>query len=453
VQSLAAGVLVLAAIAAFAAPAQAAPGCGETVTSDTTLTQGITGCSGDGLVIGADGVDLDLAGHTIEGKGLGVGVRNDGHDNVTVTNGTIAKFDYGVVLRPGAGENLVQGLTLRENENMALKLSDADGNGIRDNQLVGSKRNGLVLLNGSTSNDLAGNRVDTTAVDAVRIVDSPNNDVESTTIATSGDEGLVFRRSRGAALTDSTISGTSDAGVAIAASRSFTLTGNEIKQTSDAGVSLTSSNGTTLVGNRLANTGDTGFALTSSEDTVLRGNTLSGAGDDGVTLVDSTGNTILENTVNGASDSGVELQSSNANRVVRNQLGGNPSGVELWSSNTNVIRWNDASLSGGFGISLDRSGDNRVLSNTANGNGASGIYVKGESTTNFRPNILDGNTTNENKARGIYVESVRTRLTGNVAERNASWGIWAVAGVGDGGGNHANSNGEALQCFNISCIP
>jgi hypothetical protein len=38
---------------------------------------------GDGLVLGTDGVDLDLNGNSIDETGLGVGVRNGGYDSVT----------------------------------------------------------------------------------------------------------------------------------------------------------------------------------------------------------------------------------------------------------------------------------------------------------------------------------------------------------------------------------
>lgn len=43
--------------------------CGQTITVSPTLTADLVGCTGPGLVIGADGVTLDLAGHTIAGDG------------------------------------------------------------------------------------------------------------------------------------------------------------------------------------------------------------------------------------------------------------------------------------------------------------------------------------------------------------------------------------------------
>src|SRR5438309_12014566 len=53
--------------AAHAPPTPSALPCGTVITKDTTLQADITGCTGDGLVIGADHVTLDLNGHTVSG--------------------------------------------------------------------------------------------------------------------------------------------------------------------------------------------------------------------------------------------------------------------------------------------------------------------------------------------------------------------------------------------------
>ena len=41
--------------------------CGDVITQDTTLDSDLIDCPGDGVVIGASGITLDLAGHTIDG--------------------------------------------------------------------------------------------------------------------------------------------------------------------------------------------------------------------------------------------------------------------------------------------------------------------------------------------------------------------------------------------------
>ena len=61
-----------AALLSPGAAQAAAPRCGETVTSDTTLTRALR-CTGDGLTV-ASGVTLDLGSHTLYGSGAGTGV-------------------------------------------------------------------------------------------------------------------------------------------------------------------------------------------------------------------------------------------------------------------------------------------------------------------------------------------------------------------------------------------
>ena len=61
--------------------------CGATIVSDLVLDEDLT-CVGTALVIGADGITLDLNGRTISGSGTGEGVLVSGRSGLTVKNGT-----------------------------------------------------------------------------------------------------------------------------------------------------------------------------------------------------------------------------------------------------------------------------------------------------------------------------------------------------------------------------
>jgi hypothetical protein len=52
---------------------------------------------------------------------------------------------------------------------------------------------------------------------------------------------------------------------------------------------------------------------------------------------------------------------------------------------------------------------------------------------------------------GIDVDAPGTTVTGNVADHNHDLRIEAVPGVVDGGGNHANGNGNPAQCTDVAC--
>ena len=70
--------------------------CGDVVTTNTTLDSDLT-CTGDGLVVEASKVTVDLAGHTIQGSGTASrGVIASAGDHVEIRNGRIRGFGEGV---------------------------------------------------------------------------------------------------------------------------------------------------------------------------------------------------------------------------------------------------------------------------------------------------------------------------------------------------------------------
>src|SRR3954451_6113935 len=68
--------------------------CGDTITASVKLDHDLTDCPNNGIVIGADGITLDLNGHTIDGDDAlqdceprvpcDLGVLNSGHRAVTI---------------------------------------------------------------------------------------------------------------------------------------------------------------------------------------------------------------------------------------------------------------------------------------------------------------------------------------------------------------------------------
>jgi hypothetical protein len=89
-------------------------GCGDTITTDTTLESDLVDCPNNGIVIGADNITLDLNGHTIDGDGrrvdscpededCDVGMLNlAGYNGLTVVGGTIRQFGIGILVHGGA---------------------------------------------------------------------------------------------------------------------------------------------------------------------------------------------------------------------------------------------------------------------------------------------------------------------------------------------------------------
>ena len=80
------------------------------VTEDTTLDHDIpSGCEA-GIEIGAPGITLDLAGHSVAGRDYGI--RNRGHDDVTIQNGRWLRM-WRLLSSSGAEHNVLRGFTAR----------------------------------------------------------------------------------------------------------------------------------------------------------------------------------------------------------------------------------------------------------------------------------------------------------------------------------------------------
>jgi hypothetical protein len=83
----------------FVAPAEAGGGsvsCGAHLTRDTVLRKDLR-CAGNGLTI-APGVDLDLGGHRVIGDGTGTAITAGDAESVSIRNGTITGWEWGLDL-------------------------------------------------------------------------------------------------------------------------------------------------------------------------------------------------------------------------------------------------------------------------------------------------------------------------------------------------------------------
>jgi hypothetical protein len=88
--------------------------CGQTVTTSVTLTADITGCGGDGLIVGANGITINLNGHLISGSSGQYGVLNGSHSSDVIENGKITGFARGIEIEGGTATRL-QGLRITGN--------------------------------------------------------------------------------------------------------------------------------------------------------------------------------------------------------------------------------------------------------------------------------------------------------------------------------------------------
>jgi parallel beta-helix repeat protein len=105
--------------------------CGETVTTSVRLT-GHVACEefGVGLFVGADGIDINLAGYSLSTPtGVGGGsdaIRNDGHDDVTIRNGSLV----GATHLTDASRNLIRNVDAFGGGDV-IRIEGGQGNAVR----------------------------------------------------------------------------------------------------------------------------------------------------------------------------------------------------------------------------------------------------------------------------------------------------------------------------------
>lgn len=115
-------------------------GCGRVVTKTLKLKADLGPCEGDGLVVAADNIVIDLDGHTISGTdgptdNVGIrltgrrGVQIKGRATKTRAKGTVRGFDAGVALIGGSG-NTVRDLNIRDNLGSPDTATYGDGIGV-----------------------------------------------------------------------------------------------------------------------------------------------------------------------------------------------------------------------------------------------------------------------------------------------------------------------------------
>jgi parallel beta-helix repeat protein len=342
--------------------------CGDIVTRDTTLDSDLVNCPGNGIVIGADDVTLDLNGHTIDGDGVlgcdefyacDFGVDNTaGHDGVTIENGSIREFASAVFVLE-ASDNRLRRLSASHNVLGGMLLVASPGVRIEHNS---------ISANGLTT-DQAG----------LIVFDSSEIRIERNSVVENGDIGMFLVGIGDSRVESNAVSGNPETGVGLDGN------GNEVSR------------------NRVVRNGE-GITVGGDENTITRNHVADSragveGGGLGIFVAAGHDNLVERNFVLGASRSGIQVSllpeeleggPPAVDTVVRrNHLQGNGDGVLVQTTALGtVLEGNHALGSSDDGIDVD-SPATTLIANHALHNGDLGIEaVFG---------VIDGG---RNKARG-----------------------------------------------------
>jgi parallel beta-helix repeat protein len=182
--------------------------CGDTITTDTVLDSDLIDCPNNGIIIGADGITLDLNGHSIDGDGQLVdpcpegefcdaGVFADGHDDVRVMNGLVHEFATGVAVASARDVRLT-GLLSTRNASFGFLLFDVSRSVLRGSS--GSRNpipdgDGLGMF-ASHGNRIVDNEFSHNAL-GIHIEDSTNNLIKGNVISGQPEgPGILMQANR-----------------------------------------------------------------------------------------------------------------------------------------------------------------------------------------------------------------------------------------------------------------
>jgi large repetitive protein len=334
--------IVAAAIvvwAGAAGPASAQPSCGQLITQDTTLSADLTCPATPGvraaLFIGADGITLDLGGHTISAPRS---IVDEGHDDVTIRNGTLRNDDgpliehaSGTRLRNLRFEGITIGLDLAGSDHTDVRASEFPGavlfmrdgssfNTVARNRF--SSAEGVVSLRGADHNRVVGNTfVGPLEGPSIDLSNADDNLIERNRMpALFGGIGLISGSDRNT-VSDNVITPqvavfNFSIGVLVSDSSQNVLLRNTVRG-NRVGFQVSSGIGNWLVGNRSLDTirpvsdeaDADGFRVeAAASGTILVSNSANGTAGDGID-VEAAGTFLRDNAANRNADLGIEAVS------------------------------------------------------------------------------------------------------------------------------------------------
>jgi large repetitive protein len=380
-----AGVTVLGAGSALASHI----GCGDTITTDTTLDSDLVNCPNIGIVIGADNITLDLNGHIIdgdatpvdpcpEGETCDVGVDNSaGHSGVTIEGGSVRQFSLGVLVEGGAARNRLHQLAVSDTTDVGIIVADSTDSVIDKTSMSDPGVNGLVLLDSQRAL-VARNSVSGSTGYAVFMFGVDDSRIQHNKLD-ADQHGFLLGDSARNLVQHNAVSHTGG-GIEVVEGATF---------------------------NRVEHNRFTGILVGDASDNLIRHNLVAAPEGFGI-ILDGAVRTTLDRNLITAPGPAIIVTKLEAAAAPRDT----------------IVSGNHVTSKLSDGILVD--------------NGATGT-------------LLVRNLAIRSGDDGIDVDAPATTLTRNTANHNHDLGIEAVPGAIDGGGNHAAGNGNPAQCTNIDC--
>jgi parallel beta-helix repeat protein len=333
-------VLALAGVVVSSgAEAASEVGCGDTITTDTTLHHNLTNCPNNGIIIGADNITVDLNYHTIDGNGkpaggcdpqkdfCDTGIVNFGHDGVTVMHGSLRGFDAGVNVFGPLRHNRLLDISSR-NRVVGISLFRASRTLIQNSSGNHSSSGpdafaGLGVFNSDHVRVLHNSFRHNATDHAMVVSESPNNVIKGNRFSRNSGEGLLIESSKRNRISRNRLV-RNGAGITLGPGSHNVIKRNHVFRGRD-GIRIEKGHDNLVADNVVSHARRAGIRLgiphpfLGGAHNTVRGNLVKGSRVDGFLVNKKDNHSLLKgNTARGVGDDGFDIQSRTTN-LARNR--------------------------------------------------------------------------------------------------------------------------------------
>jgi hypothetical protein len=231
---LAAVIVVLAAPAAVdGSSGTAITTCGQTLTTNGFLVDDLT-CAGDGVIVGAPKITIDLRGFTLRGDGdpSDTGIDDSGFDGVKVENGVVRNFGFGVGI--AADGTSLSGIVASANVSDGIIVTAVGGSAsVTSSTASGNGGNGIDIH--ATSASIASSSAYGNAIQGIIVQGTPTlmkSSIKSSSAAGNADNGF-YVSGDATSISSATAIGNGVSGIEVygtkASIKSSTASGNQTR--------------------------------------------------------------------------------------------------------------------------------------------------------------------------------------------------------------------------------
>jgi parallel beta-helix repeat protein len=249
--------------------------CGQVVTQDVTLTSDLNCDSGDGLIVGASGITINLNGYSITGPNGGGQEAVNPTGSQGAANPTSADSDD----ENGGQQEEEEAAATEEEEAVNPTSADSDDeNGGQQEEAAATEEEEPEIRPVTTRQNTA----DYDGSSGILVANADNVAIAGLGEISGFSRGVTFLGSSGGAVTDIQLAN-NDIGAVVASSEGTEISRNTITNNGIAVVSDGSNGGVTAFNQIVANV-EQGILLVGSSDNVVAANNMYGNGGSGIFL-------------------------------------------------------------------------------------------------------------------------------------------------------------------------